>query len=267
MHNIQNLWNQRAERLGDLPQSVMEQSFPVVVNTHIHTLHMRELLAAMPSGAKRILDVGCGWGRIAEDIVKKHRDAKISGIDLSEHFVKLFNRRMKGREKAVVADMRNLPFKMATFDFVYCVTSLMYLSSKKDQKQAISEMLRVMKKCGRLVLIEPNALGVHIVRLGGLIPFMYRTLLQKPKVETFGTAFRLKEIQSFINRCGGTVVSRRGYPFLTLLLLPTIVVGTVLPAVAKAIFWFAFVLDGLFPFAMPSYFVIWVISKNRMEER
>lgn len=267
MHNIQHLWNQRAERLGDSPRSVMEQSFPVVVNTHIHTLHMRELLAAMPTGAKRVLDVGCGWGRIAGDIAKRHRNAVISGIDLSEHFVKFFNHRMKGKGKAIVGDMRNLPFKMATFDFVYCVTSLMYLSSKKDQEKAISEMLHVMKKGGRLVLIEPNALGVHIVRLGGLVPLIYRRLFRKPKVETFGTAFRLKEIQSLINRCGGTVVSRRGYPFLTLLLLPTIVVGTVLPAVAKAILWFAFVLDGLFPFAVPSYFVIWVIRKNRMEER
>lgn len=261
MHNIQHLWNERARIFGDSTKSVMEQSFPDVVNTYIHNLHMKELLAAMPTGAKRILDIGCGWGRIAEDLVSR-RHVKISGIDVSQHFVKLYNRRMKGKGKAVVGDMRMLPFKNATFGFVYCIVSLMYIFSFRDQKRAVLEMLRVLKKDGTLVLIEPNMIGVQLVRLGGLVSFLYRTVMRRQKVETYGGAFYIHDMIKLIDACGGSITQKRGYPFLTIFLLPTIFIGKVFPSVTNIILTMASAFDRLLPVAGLSYFSTWIIKKD-----
>lgn len=261
MFNVTRHWNHRARLLGDTFSSVMDQSFPKVINHVIHSIHRREVLAALPAKAKRVLDIGCGWGRIAAELVKQ-RQVEVEGIDLSAHFVALFNRRMKGKGHAAVADMRRIPFAKNSFDFVYCLVSLMYLSSTANQKKGISEMLRVLKSGGRLLLIEPNYWGVQIVRLGGLVPFVYRTLLRKPKVETGGMAFRLDNLRRIIEECGGRVIQTRGYPFLTLVLLSTIVVAKVSPALAHILLSTAAVFDRLFPIAFSSYFITWEITKK-----
>lgn len=254
------MWNQRAKLLGGSLRSVMEQSFPHVVNEAIHAIHVREIIRAMPEGTREVLDVGCGWGRIASDIVTRKR-VHIIGIDVSSHFVKLFNKRLQSHGKAIVGDMRRLPFNNNSFDLVCCVVSLMYLFSNEDQIVALSEMLRVLKKEGRLVLIEPNRTGVAIVRLGGLIPFIYRTLLKKKKVETHGTAFTSAKLQAVIEESGGELLYKSGYPFLTLFLLPILMIGRLFPSVARVLLICASSIDRLIPFADMSYFVTWVIRK------
>ncbi len=260
MLSIQQLWQSRAKLFGDSMKSVMEQSFPLIVNEIIHAIHVEEIMHAMPTEATRVLDVGCGWGRIAADITKQKK-VFVSGVDISKTFVALFNRRLKGRGKAVASNMQKLPFKENTFDCVYCVVSLMYLSFQKDQTGALSEMLRVLKPRGRLILIEPNKTGVSIVRLGGFIPFFYRTLLRKKKVETYGIAFHLKDLENRIDEAGGKIFYRKGYPFLTLVLLPSVIIGKIFPTGAKLLLHIARSLDRSFPNPDFSYFVTWSIHK------
>lgn len=260
MSTIKLLWNRRAKLMGSSFRSVMEQSFPPVVNKAIHDIHVTEIIRAMPESCKRVLDVGCGWGRIASDIVDR-REVYVLGIDLSSHFVNLFNKRLRNHGHAVVGDMQSLPFKNNTFDVVYCVVSLMYLSSEKDQKIALREMIRVLKYEGRLVLIEPNKIGVGIVKLGGLVPFLYRVFLKKKKVETYGIAFDTTEIERLIKQGGGTILYSKGYPFFTFFLLPMVIVGKLISPIVQIIAKGTYFLDRLMPISNISYFVTWVVRK------
>lgn len=262
MENIQLLWNNRAQLLRDSLPSVMEQSFPRVVNDAIARIHLKEITSVLPNGTVRCLDIGCGWGRIASDLVKHHPHVSISGIDLSEHFVKLFNRRLKGKGKAKVADMQKIPFRAETFNVVYCVVALMYLSSKIARKSALMEMLRVLKKDGTLVLIEPNKNGVDLVRLWGFVPYLYRLLARRVKIEIHGTAFYPAEIETLIRMSEGIIAQRRTYPFFSIMLLPLIVVGTLVPYVASIMIAVARIFDRLLPVGAPSYFITWVIRKK-----
>lgn len=266
MDKGKTLWETRAKRLGDSFVSVMEQSFPPVVNEAIHNIHLREIFQVIPSGARRILDIGCGWGRVASVISARHR-VLVNGIDVSAHFVSLFNKRLKRKGRAVVGDMRMLPYPDHTFDVVYCFVSLMYLSSPAGQEKAIIEMLRVLAHDGTLLLIEPNTIGVRFVRLGGIVPFVYRTFLGKPKVETYGTAFRMKDIQTLIHKAHGRIIRTKGYPFLTLFLLPTVFIGKMFPAVAKVILSGCSVLDRIFPSPALSYFTTWIIRYEAVGQR
>lgn len=262
MENIQVLWNNRAQLLGDSQTSVMEQSFPRVVNDAIARIHLKEIASVLPNGTVRCLDVGCGWGRIASDLVRNHPHVSISGIDLSEHFVKFFNRRLKGKGEAKVADMQKIPFRAQTFDVVYCVVSFMYLSSKIARKRALTEMLRVLKKEGALVLIEPNKHGVDLVRLWGLVPYLYRLLTRRVKLDTHGAAFYPAEIERLISISGGIIVQRRTYPFFSIMLLPLIIIGTLVPSVASIIIPVARIFDRLLPIRAPSYFITWVVRRK-----
>ena len=261
MRNVNYMWNRRAVLLGESFSSVMEQSFPQVVNKAVHDIHIREILRAMPEGTKRVLDVGCGWGRIATDVAQK-QNVHVSGIDISSHFVKLFNKRLKEQGKAVVGDMRQIPFGDNVFDLVYCVVSLMYLSSKQDQKKALTEIMRVLKKDGVLILIEPNYWGVQLVRLGGLVPFMYRIILGKPKVETYGGSFYIDHLETLIRKSKGMLIEKKGYPFLTLFLLPAVFIGRIFPKATKIVLQVLSFFDQLFNITSFSYFVTWIIKKT-----
>jgi 2-polyprenyl-3-methyl-5-hydroxy-6-metoxy-1,4-benzoquinol methylase len=82
-----------------------------------------------------ILDVGCGYGRIALPLLKKGYD--IYGIDLSKKYItelkkNLSTANLKARFR--VADMCDLPFADASFDVVLCLWSVIdELLFRKDQ--------------------------------------------------------------------------------------------------------------------------------------
>lgn len=261
MKNMQTLWNKRAALLKDTRSAVMEQSFPWIINDSIHRIHLTEINSVLPFRAVYCLDIGCGWGRIASDLVRHNPYVTISGIDLSKNFVKLFNKHLKGRGHAIVGDMQKLPFAKHIFDVVYCIVSLMYLSPQSARKKAFEEMLRVLKKEGKLILIEPNKTGVEIVRLWGLVPYVYRLITKRTKVETYGSAFYDKEIEMLTRSSGGIVVSKRTYPFFSIMLLPLIIVGTISPYAASILIWITGKFDKLLPIGFPSYFTTWIIQK------
>ena len=262
MKSTINSWDYRAKILKDEYKSVMPQSFPDIVNIHIHNLHIREVESFLPLSNAYVLDVGCGWGRVSESLAKKNRSAKFFGIDISSGFVDLFNQHLKQRGKAIVGDMRNLPFKNQTFDLVYNVEAFEYLSHERDQEKSISEMLRVLKNDGAMILIAPDNYGLQAIRLWGLIPFIYRKLFLKPKIETYGISFNSSKLKRIIEKSGGDIVLCKGYPFLTVVLLPAIVAGKILPNLAKAILASGSFLDALFPLSGISYFKLWIVKKK-----
>lgn len=110
---------------------------------------LTQIVSFLGKGQK-ILDVGCGYGRIAIPLLNKGYD--VYGIDLSrrliselkkEHSSKEINQRFK------VADMCDMPFGADTFDVVLCLWSVFdELLLRKEQGKALSEMRRVLKKGG-----------------------------------------------------------------------------------------------------------------------
>jgi SAM-dependent methyltransferase len=247
--------------LGATRKAVLEQSFPDAVNNHIHAIHTTEILHALPTDARKILDVGCGWGRVSKEIAKICKGT-IYGIDPSSLFVRKFNTLLRSRGKARVGDMRRLPYAKDSFDFVYTVASFMYMETYKDRKKALGEMFRVLKPGGRICLIEPNTTGVTLFQLWGIVPYIYRVLLGKPKVESYGSSFSLQEMSGLVNESSGRVITVRGYPLFTIFLLPSVIVGKVAPTLAGYLLWITHALDKFIRIPDMSYFVTWVIKKT-----
>jgi ubiquinone/menaquinone biosynthesis C-methylase UbiE len=99
---------------------------------------------------KKFLDVACGAGfmlKIASD-----RGAETFGVDISDVAVSL-SKNASENSKVVVCNGENLLFDNATFDYVTCLGSLEhYLHPQKG----VSEISRVVKNNGLVVIVLPN---------------------------------------------------------------------------------------------------------------
>ena len=102
---------------------------------------------------------------------------------------------------------------MLAVDVVFMVTTLMYVTNKKDQKRAVREIFRVLKPGGRFVFIERNPIGHSLITLGGLI-----TKIRGRKYkEIEAVGFREMQMGELISIGGGKVKEKLGFPFGRLL--------------------------------------------------
>lgn len=100
----------------------------------------------------RILDAGCGWGRNSEYLIKNNFE--IYGIDRSEEAIlnlKLLLPEWNAtypKERFSVADLSEIPFPNAYFDFIICSAVLHFCESRAHFIQLFEELVRVLKLGG-----------------------------------------------------------------------------------------------------------------------
>ena len=100
------------------------------------------------AGQLRILDIGCGTGAMLDDL-KPFGD--VVGADFSPEALQFCVTRGAPAELAR-ADVRRLPFADSSFDVV---TAMDIIEHIDDDKAAASEIFRVLKPGGRLLVTVP----------------------------------------------------------------------------------------------------------------
>ena len=102
----------------------------------------------------RVLDIGCGTGIFAERIREALPSAQVVGIDLVSGMLQKGAERWRkhaGSVAAIQADSERLPFDRGTFDVVTCANSFHHYP---HQSHAVTEMRRVLRPNGRLMLVD-----------------------------------------------------------------------------------------------------------------
>jgi len=260
---IKKAWEKRGRLWKDEKVAVLHKSLPLAVNNYIHRIHLDEIVPLLPRKKCRCLDVGCGYGRIAQEAVLYNPKAFIYGIDIAPTFVHLFNKKLGKRGEAIVADVRKLPFGDNYFDFVWMIATLMYLEKKSDQEQAIREIFRVLKPGGTIIIIEDNSRGMAIVELWGLIPSLMKLITwNKTDIRTGGISFSWNAIDALVVAAGGNIKRKRGYPFLTFFLTTLILIEKIFPLFTQVFLDVIGRLDKKFHGAYVSYFVSYVAQKK-----
>jgi len=108
---------------------------------------------AEPGGS--VLDVGCGAGRVASLLADRGFDA--TGVDVSEPLL-TDARSRRSDVDFQVADVRNLPFESAAFDYaVFSFYGLDYVLPRAERLAALREIYRVLKPSGVLVFSSHNS--------------------------------------------------------------------------------------------------------------
>lgn len=117
-----------------------------------------DALRAELGGAKLILDVGGGTGRIA----RRLSPARVVIVDVERAM--LLRARERGLD-VVQADAARLPFRDETIQAVLMVDAFHHLPS---QREALVEARRVLHKDGKLVLEEfdPTSIGGAMIEFG-----------------------------------------------------------------------------------------------------
>jgi len=101
---------------------------------------------------KKVLDIGCGTGRV-EDLMKTANiDAKITAADISDEMLKIAKHRHPDIE-FVQADINAMPFKDEEFDVVIAAFVIVHI---KNLTKAFKEIDRVLKPNGIVVLTNIN---------------------------------------------------------------------------------------------------------------
>lgn len=107
-------------------------------------------IAPYVSSQSQILDVGCGPGVLTAEVARRYSNAEIIGLDISPQRLEYATQQTSLENLHFqCANSTHLPFPDNSFDLVYSRFMLEYLS---DPLSAVSEMVRVCKPGGRVIL-------------------------------------------------------------------------------------------------------------------
>src|SRR5262249_39372866 len=100
--------------------------------------------------SQRILDVGCGEGKITAQILERARDGAVVGVDPSHDMIQFARTHFGGasRLQFQVADARSLPFQNE-FDLVVSFNALHWIP---DQGAALKSIHSALKSDGKAQL-------------------------------------------------------------------------------------------------------------------
>ncbi len=100
---------------------------------------------------KKVLDVGCGTGRLVQWLQQHNFQAY--GCDTAEKAVKIAKKITNN--KVVKGSAQKLPFKTNSFDLITCISVVEHLTQKQVD-MFLKEARRVLKKDGLIFLVTPN---------------------------------------------------------------------------------------------------------------
>lgn len=137
-----------------------------------------------------ILDSGCGTGNIIELLPKRN----VIGIDISKG---MLIKAIKRMDFVVNADCQKLPFKDDVFNTILCKGLLHHLS---NPEKAISEMYRVLKKNGEIVIAETNLSFIsyiprRLIKKSGHFSSAHKNFLKKEIINIIIKKFHIEEVK------------------------------------------------------------------------
>lgn len=216
-------WESRSRIYGPTLKGVLFGGMPGSVNRHFHKWQTEMVLESISVGGNpTILDVGCGYGRISIEIKRRLPKACVIGMDVSNYYIKMYKETTQC--SGFIGEVQNIPSRYGRFDYIVCVTVLMYLD-KADLAAGISSLLRHLKPGGKLILIENDYSGQRVQMASRLLSRMKK---QRSRGYTGGRCFRKNELDNLIKRTGGKILFEKRLPATTVCLIPMWAIGTLL---------------------------------------
>jgi ubiquinone/menaquinone biosynthesis C-methylase UbiE len=153
--------------------------------------HYVELVIRYAPSGSRILDLGCGNG-ISSRLLNQ-ADFDVVGTDISALFLEEAQEWENPKLRYQVCDVLELPFENNSFD-VICSNEL--IEHLPDVETALTEMIRVVRKGGKVVLSGPNLCSP-------ITPFLdwIRMMFGKPGRPVWGET-KQQTLQQFKRNCG-----------------------------------------------------------------
>jgi 2-polyprenyl-3-methyl-5-hydroxy-6-metoxy-1,4-benzoquinol methylase len=257
--NVSTAWEKRSINYGATLKSVLFKGMPDVANEHFHSSHFNFIFECIKDNKDtiKILDIGCGYGRLSLPLLAKFPQAQITGMDISPNYVKLYKENT-GKD-AFIGTVEQIPPDTGTFDYIIVVTVLMYLPENK-LRETFSGLFAHLNPDGKIILIEPAKSGVIFQTCCGLT----KLLPDKSNMNTGGKCFSAAEITAAVHQAGGTVIREERIPATTFFFLPVYLMAKTLPQKWTCSFLRRLTfLDGLLKNKkLPTLWSFYLIEKN-----
>ncbi len=118
-----------------------------------------DLCAAKPEPPRRVLDIGCGTGRLLHAVHLRWPDAALTGVDPAPHMIAEARRRIPDADFKIAA-AESLPVADASVDLAMSSMSFHHWA---DQHKALTEITRVLVFGGRFCLADHTAVFANVL--------------------------------------------------------------------------------------------------------
>lgn len=121
-----------------------------------HTDDCIRLVLSFASPDYRILDAGCGAGRICVPLAVLGMN--VTGVDMFSDMINAAESFAASKAQDIslrTGSLLNLPFPSRSFDRIYCFRTFNHLLTRTEQLRALSEMIRVLD-VGGVGMVEVN---------------------------------------------------------------------------------------------------------------
>ena len=212
---ISYYWNERSIKYTNSIEGVLDKSLVKELNLYQDSWMFKQVQNVLFLGKKmKILDIGCGYGRISKKIIDNYPNVIVRGLDIAENYVQIYNSNLEPKAIAYLGNADKLPFKNSSFDAVLMIATLMYITDRQNQDRVVSEISRVLKKNGKVLLIEPTCISSIYLIMGKLMRF-----IKSRKVTVIdSTIFSIEDIKLLFNKNNIRFIMTSGIPVFSLLL-------------------------------------------------
>lgn len=162
---------------------------------------------------KKILDLGCGNGRLAKLFPKNN----YTGVDPSKQLINI-SQKLNPGYKFLVSKPNKLNFSNGSFDIIYCLAVFHHIPSKKIRIEFLKEIKRLLIQNGICVFtvwnikyhpkISKLILKNNIKKLFGLskldfndVYFPFKNQKNEFYIQRYLHAFSLKELKDYFTNC------------------------------------------------------------------
>jgi SAM-dependent methyltransferase len=172
----------------------------IVIKERLNTVIRREF----PQGV-RLLHAGCGSGQVDVDL---HEYAKITAIDISIPALELYRKENPKAFAVKHASIFSLPFADASFDGAYNLGVVEHFE-KDELRKILSELRRVIRPGGRLVVFWPHAYATSVAVLKSFHWVMNDVLKKDVHVHPpeVSLVHSKREATELVEECGFNLVS------------------------------------------------------------
>ena len=190
-----------AEELTNETRESYDQVSREFSDSRAHFWTELEFLSEHATPGMRVLDVGCGNGRLYP--VLKERQIDYTGIDYSAGLLKEAIR-LHPDANFLVGDATKLPFPDKSFDIIFSFATIHHIPSKILRQKFASEAARVLRPGGTLILTAwdlwqpPRRVRYILALILNLNPFS--RLDVGDMMLTFGKQKRKRYLHAFTTR-------------------------------------------------------------------
>lgn len=150
------VWEARAKEFGVQLSSVLCRGLPPHLNAAMDGWHrqlLQQVFLDTLGPRARVLDGGCGYGRLSSFLNKSRPDLEILGCDLAQTYCVAFAKFVTA--PAVCMSLEKSAFAPNSFDGIVAVNALMYLTAAA-RIAALRQLRESLVPGGKLFLLEPG---------------------------------------------------------------------------------------------------------------